>query len=230
FKYRLLPVFSNLIEADRDMAAFIDKMRAPYAGKLNEKLAVADELLYRRGNFNGTMDQVICDALRSVLGADIAFSPGFRWGTTVLPGQSITMENVMAETAITYPETYVSEMSGQQIKAIMEDVCDNLFNADPYKQQGGDMVRLGGMDYTCDPTQAIQHRISDMRLDNGEPLEPDRKYKVAGWATVNSKAPGQPIWDVVAEYLRAEKTVKLKKLNTPKLRNVSGNPGIGDHV
>jgi sulfur-oxidizing protein SoxB len=230
FKYRLLPVFSNLIEPDRDMAAFIDKMRAPYAGKLDEKLATADELLYRRGNFNGTMDQVICDALRSVLGADIAFSPGFRWGTTVLPGQTVTMENVMAETAITYPETYVQEMSGQQIKAIMEDVCDNLFNKDPYKQQGGDMVRLGGMDYTCDPTQAIQHRISDMHLDNGERLEPDRKYKVAGWATVNSKAPGPAIWDVVAEYLRAEKTVKLKKLNTPKLKGVSGNPGVEDYA
>jgi sulfur-oxidizing protein SoxB len=230
FKYRLLPVFSNLIEPDRDMAAFIEKMRAPYAGKLNEKLAVADELLYRRGNFNGTMDQVICDALRSVLGADIAFSPGFRWGTTVLPGQAITMENVMAETAITYPETYVREMSGQQIKAIMEDVCDNLFNRDPYKQQGGDMVRVGGVDYTCDPTQAIQHRISDMRLDNGKPLDPDRQYKVAGWATVNSKAPGKPVWDVVAEYLRARKTVKLKKLNTPKLKGISGNPGVEDYA
>jgi sulfur-oxidizing protein SoxB len=230
FKYRLLPVFSNLIEPDRDMAAFIEKMRAPYAGKLNEKLAVADELLYRRGNFNGTMDQVICDALRSVLGADIAFSPGFRWGTTVLPGQAITMENVMAETAITYPETYVREMSGQQIKAIMEDVCDNLFNRDPYKQQGGDMVRVGGMDYTCDPTQAIQHRISDMRLDNGKPLDPDRQYKVVGWATVNSKAPGKPVWDVVAEYLRARKTVKLKKLNTPKLKGIGGNPGVEDYA
>jgi sulfur-oxidizing protein SoxB len=230
FKYRLLPVFSNLIEPDRDMAAFIEKMRAPYAGKLNEKLAVADELLYRRGNFNGTMDQVICDALRSVLGADIAFSPGFRWGTTVLPGQAITMENVMAETAITYPETYVREMSGQQIKAIMEDVCDNLFNNDPYKQQGGDMVRVGGVDYTCDPTQAIQHRISDMRLDNGKPLDPDRQYKVVGWATVNSKAPGKPVWDVVAEYLRARKTVKLKKLNTPKLKGIGGNPGVEDYA
>jgi sulfur-oxidizing protein SoxB len=230
FKYRLLPVFSNLIEPDRDMAAFIKKMRAPYAGKLNEKLAVADELLYRRGNFNGTMDQVICDALRSVLGADIAFSPGFRWGTTVLPGQAITMESVMAETAITYPETYVREMSGQQIKAIMEDVCDNLFNKDPYKQQGGDMVRVGGMDYTCDPTQPIQHRISDMHLDNGKALDPDRQYKVAGWATVSSKAPGVAVWNVVAEYLRASKTVKLKKLNTPKLKGISGNPGVEDYA
>lgn len=230
FKYRLLPVFSKLIEPDRGMAAYIDKMRAPYAERLNEKLAMADELLYRRGNFNGTMDQVICDAMRAVLGADIAFSPGFRWGTSVLPGQAITMESVMAETAITYPETYVREMSGQQIKAIMEDVCDNLFNKDPYYQQGGDMVRVGGMDYTCDPTQKIQQRISDMRLDNGKSLDPDKKYKVAGWATVNSKAPGAPIWDVVADYLRAQKTIKLKKLNAPTLKNVNNNPGVEDYA
>lgn len=230
FKYRLLPVFSNLIEPDRGMGAYIEKMRSPYADKLNERLAVADELLYRRGNFNGTMDQVICDAMRAVLDAEIAFSPGFRWGTSILPGQAITMDDVMAETAITYPETYVREMTGAQIKAIMEDVCDNLFNKDPYYQQGGDMVRIGGMDYTCDPTQKIQHRISDLRLDNGKPVDPDKKYKVAGWATVNSKAPGPPIWDVVAEYLRAEKTVKVKKLNAPKLEGVKDNPGVEDYV
>lgn len=230
FRYRLLPVFSNLIEPDAEMAAAIEKLRAPYADKLAEKLAVTDELLYRRGNFAGTMDQVICDAMREVLGADIAFSPGFRWGTTVLPGQAITLEDVMAETAITYPETYVNEMTGEQIKAIMEDVCDNLFNKDPYYQQGGDMVRVGGMDYTCDPTQTIQHRISDMHLDNGKPLEPDRKYKVAGWATVNSKAPGAPIWDVVADYLRDTRTVRLKKLNAPRLKNIDGNPGVEDYA
>lgn len=226
FNYRLLPVFSNLIEPDPGMAKYIDEVRAPYADTLNEELAVADALLYRRGNFSSTMDQVICDAQRAVRDAEIALSPGFRWGTTVLPGQSITMEDVMTQTAITYPETYVEEMTGQQIKAIMEDVCDNLFNKDPYYQQGGDMVRLGGMDYTCDPAGTIGNRISEMRLDNGKPVDPTRKYKVAGWATVNSKAPGPPIWDVVADYLRAEKTVRVKKLNAPRLKNVEGNPGV----
>jgi len=229
YSYRLLPVFSELIEPDAEMAEYITDMRKPYAEDLGEELAHADELLYRRGNFNGTMDQVICDAQRSVQDAEIAFSPGFRWGTTVLPGQAITMEDVMAETAITYPETYVNEMTGDEIKAILEDVCDNLFNKDPYYQQGGDMVRLGGMDYTCDPTASIGKRITDMRLDNGKPLEADKKYKVAGWATVNSKDPGPAIWDVVAEYLRDQKTVKVAKLNTPKLKNVADNPGLGDY-
>lgn len=230
YRYRLLPVFSNLIDPDREMLSYIEQVRAPFRARLGEELAVADDLLYRRGNFNGTMDQVICDALRSVQGADIAFSPGFRWGTTLLPGQKITMEDVMNETAITYPQTYVREMSGQQIKAIMEDVCDNLFNKDPYYQQGGDMVRVGGMDYVCDPTQKIHHRISDLTLDSGQPLDPGKKYKVAGWATVNSKAPGAPIWDVVADYLRSQKVITIKKLNTPKLKNMKNNPGVEDYA
>lgn len=230
YQYRLLPVFSNLIEPDRDMAAYIEKVREPYADKLSEKLAVADDVLYRRGTFNGTMDQVICDAMRAVRGADIAFSPGFRWGTTVLPGQAITMEDVMNETAITYPNTYVNEMTGQQIKAIMEDVCDNLFNVDPYYQQGGDMVRMGGIDYVCDPTEKIGQRISELTLDNGKPLDPDKKYKVSGWAAVNSKPTGPPIWDVVADYLRSEETVRITKLNTPKLKHVDDNPGLEDYA
>jgi len=176
------------------------------------------------------MDQVICDAMRSVLGADIAFSPGFRWGTTLVPGQTITMEDVMNETAITYPETYVNEMTGQQIQAIMEDVCDNLFNTDPYYQQGGDMVRIGGMDYVCDPTQTMNQRLSELTLDNGKPLDPNKTYKVAGWATVNSKAPGAPIWDVVAEYMRSEKHIQVKRLNTPKLKGMKNNLGIEDYA
>lgn len=230
YQYRLLPVFSNLIEPDRDMAAYIGDVREPYADKLSEELAVADDMLYRRGTFNGTMDQVICDAMRSVKGADIAFSPGFRWGTTVLPGQTITMEDVMNETAITYPNTYVEEMTGEQIKAIMEDVCDNLFNVDPYYQQGGDMVRIGGMDYVCDPTAQMGQRISALTLDNGKPLDPDKKYKVAGWAAVNSKPTGPPVWDVVADYLRSEETVRIPKLNTPTLKNMTDNPGLEDYV
>ncbi|SFN50720.1 thiosulfohydrolase SoxB [Marinobacter pelagius] len=230
YEYKLLPVFSDLIKPDPDMVNFIQEVRAPYMDKLGEKLAIADELLYRRGNFNGTMDQVICDAQRKVLDAQIALSPGFRWGTTVLPGDHITMDDVMNATAITYPETYVREMSGADLKLIMEDVADNLFNKDPYYQQGGDMVRVGGMDYTCDPTSSMNGRISDMRLDNGEPIEANKMYKVAGWATVNSRAPGRPIWDVVADYLRSEKTVKIDKFNTPKLKNVEGNPGLEDYA
>jgi len=230
YRYRLLPVFSNIIKPDPEMTAYIDQVREPYMDRLTDNLAVADDVLYRRGNFNGTMDQVICDAMRSVLGADIAFSPGFRWGTTLVPGQTITMEDVMNETAITYPETYVNEMTGQQIQAIMEDVCDNLFNTDPYYQQGGDMVRIGGMDYVCDPTQTMNQRLSELTLDNGKPLDPNKTYKVAGWATVNSKAPGAPIWDVVAEYMRSEKHIQVKRLNTPKLKGMKNNLGIEDYA
>jgi len=226
FRYKLLPVFSNLLEPDAEMASYIEEMRKPYIKTLSEELAVTDSLLYRRGNFNGTFDQVICDALREVGGAQISLSPGFRWGTSILPGQTITMENVMDQTAITYPETYVREMRGQDIKDILEDVGDNLFNLDPYKQQGGDMVRVGGLDYTIDPTSTIGHRITDMRLNDGTLIEANKNYTVAGWATVGSKAPGKPIWDVVAEYLREEKVAKIKKLNTPKILNVKGNPGI----
>ncbi len=229
FRYRLLPVFSNLIEPDAAMQAYIDEVRKPYLGQLNEELAEAGELLYRRGNFNGTFDQIICDAQRVVGDAQIALSPGFRWGTTVLPGQKITMEHVLDQTGTTYPETYVREMSGEEIKIILEDVMDNLFNEDPYYQQGGDMVRVSGLDYVCDPTQTMGKRVSEMSLDDGTPIEPTKKYKVAGWATVGSQSPGRPIWDVVADYLRDVKEAKVEKLNTPKLKNVAGNPGLADY-
>ncbi|MCU0810306.1 MAG: 5'-nucleotidase C-terminal domain-containing protein, partial [Thiobacillaceae bacterium] len=158
YKYRLLPVFSNLLPPDQDMAAYIKKVRAPYEAKLNEKLAVTDDFLYRRGNFNGTWDQVLVDALMAVKGADAAFSPGFRWGTTLLAGDAITMERLMDQTAITYPQTTLNTMTGETIKTIMEDVCDNLFNADPYYQQGGDMVRVGGIEYTVNPNASIGKR------------------------------------------------------------------------
>jgi len=226
FRYRLVPIFSEMLPADKEMQAYVDKVRAPYKKKLDEKLATTEETLYRRGNFNGTFDQVICDALRKVEDAQVSLSPGFRWGTTVLPGQAITMDNVMDQTCITYPETYRREMSGADIKAILEDVCDNLFNLDPYYQQGGDMVRLGGLDYVCDPTQGFGKRISNMTLDDGTLIAADKKYMVAGWATVGSKSPGRPIWDVVADYLRDQKTIKIDKLNTPKLIGVEGNPGL----
>ncbi len=229
FRYRLMPVFSNLLPADKEMQSYIDEVRAPYADQLNEELAVAEETLYRRGNFNGTFDQVICDALTTVNDAQISLSPGFRWGTTVLPGQKITMDNVMDQTCITYPETYRREMKGSEIKAILEDVCDNLFNKDPYYQQGGDMVRVGGLDYVCEPGADFGKRISNMTLDNGTQIDADKSYVVAGWATVGSQAPGEPIWDTVAKYLRDQKAVKIKKLNTPKLVGVDGNPGIADY-
>ncbi len=226
FRYRLLPVFSNLLDADAEMAAYINESRRPHLPKLQEELAVAEDLLFRRGNFNGTFDQVICDALRIEGDAQISLSPGFRWGTTILSGQTITMEHVMDQTCITYPETYVREMTGENIKLILEDVADNLFNKDPYYQQGGDMVRLGGLDYSIDPEAGAGERIADMQLDDGTPIDAAKSYKVAGWATVGSESPGAPIWDVVADYLRREDTARIKKLNTPKIKNVSGNPGI----
>lgn len=230
YKYHLLPVFSDLLPADPEMLAYIEKVRAPYLGKLTEKLAVADQLLYRRGNFNGTFDQIICDALRIQGDAQISLSPGFRWGTTVLPGQDITMEHILDQTGMTYPETYVREMKGSDLHLILEDVCDNLFNADPYRQQGGDMVRVGGLDYVCDPTAEMGKRISDMALNDGTKIETDKTYKVAGWATVGSKSPGVPVWEMVATHLRDLKTVKIDKINTPKLLNVKNNPGFAEYL
>jgi S-sulfosulfanyl-L-cysteine sulfohydrolase len=225
YRYKLLPVFSNLLEADPAMSAYIEKVRAPYKDKLEEPLAVTDDLLYRRGNFNGTFDQLICDALIDVKGAQIAFSPGFRWGVSVLPGEAITLEDVMTQTAITYPTTTLNNMSGARIKEILEDVADNLFNKDPYYQQGGDMVRVGGLKYAIDPGADIGKRISDMELD-GKPLDPNKEYAVAGWASVQEQPEGVPVWDVVTEYLRAKKTISHIALNEPKLINVGDNPGL----
>jgi sulfur-oxidizing protein SoxB len=225
YQYKLLPVFSNLIEPDRAMSDLIKKARAPYEAKLNEKLAVTEGTLYRRGNFNGTYDQLILDAMIQVKGADLAFSPGFRWGTSLLAGDTITMERLMDQTAITYPYSTLNDMTGQQIKDIMEDVGDNLFNPDPYLQQGGDMVRVGGLTYTCDPNQKIGKRISRMML-KGKPLEASKVYRVAGWAPVGEGATGQPIWDVVATYLRDIKVVTPRKLNLPTLIGMEKNQGI----
>ncbi|MSQ51541.1 MAG: thiosulfohydrolase SoxB [Betaproteobacteria bacterium] len=225
FRYRLLPVFSNLLPADRDMAALIDRVRAPYKDKLAEKLAMTEGLLYRRGNFNGTFDQVILDAMMAEKGAEIAFSPGFRWGTTLLPGDAITFEHLMDQTAITYPSTTLTDMNGETIKTILEDVCDNFANPDPYYRQGGDMVRVGGMTYRCDPKAKMGSRILDMRL-GGKPIESARTYKVAGWAPVAEGAKGEPIWDLVGRHLRATKTIKPPKLNQPALVGVTGNRGL----
>jgi len=225
YQYRLLPVFSNLLEPDREMAELIRRMRAPYEKRLAQKLAVSEGLLYRRGNFNGTFDQLVLDALMAVKGAEIAFSPGFRWGTTVLPGQAITLEHVMDQTAITYASTTVSEMTGETIKSILEDVADNLFNPDPYLQQGGDMVRVGGLHFSCDPSERIGQRIGNLEL-NGKALEAGKQYKVAGWASINEGVSGQPVWEVVAGYLRGRKLLRTPRLNLPNLTGVGGNPGI----
>ena len=225
--YKLLPIFANFLPADNEMTALIDKVRTPYQAKLSEKLAVTEGLLYRRGNFNGTFDQLITDALIHVRGAQIAFSPGFRWGTSLLPGQAITREHVMDQTAITYPWTTLTDLSGEAVKTILEDVCDNLFNPDPYYQQGGDMVRTGGMSYTCNPTAKAGARISDMRF-GGQLMEAGKTYKVAGWAPVQeaSKNAGPPIWDIVESYLKDKKTIAPVKLYNPKLLGLDGNPGV----
>lgn len=228
FRYKLLPVFANLLPPDADMAALIKEKRAPHEAKLGEKLAVSESLLYRRGNFNGSFDQLILNALLEEKNAEIALSPGFRWGTTILPGEPIRMENILDQTAITYPWTTLTEMTGAQIKGVLEDVCDNLFNADPYYQQGGDMVRVGGMTYSCDPTATIGKRIGDMAL-NGKPVDASKTYKVAGWAPVAEAARdagGEPIWELVARNLRAKKSIKAPALNMPTLKNVDGNPGM----
>ena len=225
FKYKLLPVFANFLPADKAMDALITKVRAPFAAKLGEQLAMTQGTLYRRGNFNGTFDQLIVDALIDVKGADMAFSPGFRWGTSLLPNSPILMEHLMDQTATTYSYSTLTEMTGATIKTIMEDVADNLFNPDPYYQQGGDMVRVGGMTYAMDPKAAMGARVQDMRL-NGKPIDADKKYKVAGWAPVAEGAKGEPVWDVVAQWLRTQKTVTPRQLNTPRLIGVADNPGL----
>jgi sulfur-oxidizing protein SoxB len=225
YRYTLLPVFASLLPEDAALAARCAEIRAPHAAVLDEQLATVEDVLYRRGNFTGTMDQVICDAMRHETDTQIALSPGFRWGPSVLPGSAITMADVMAQTAITYPDIYVQEMTGAQIKSILEDVCDNLFNADPYMQQGGDMVRVGGMDYTCAPNVKIGSRISNLTLDDGTALDAAKSYRVSGWASVTLPQDGRPIWDTVASYLRSKKTIRLTHRNQVKLDGVTGNPG-----
>ncbi|MCO5400755.1 thiosulfohydrolase SoxB [Ralstonia soli] len=227
-RYTLLPVFADLLPPDPTMMALIERVRAPYKDKLGETLATNRGLLYRRGNFNGTFDQLIVDGLMQAQGAEIALSPGFRWGTTLLPGEAVTMEALMAQTAITYPATTLTEMTGATIKTVLEDVADNLFNPDPYYQQGGDMVRTGGLRYTIDPLKPMGQRITDMRLGD-KPLDADRRYKVAGWAAVSPearKAGGRPVWDVLADWLRDQREVTARPLNTPRIVGMADNPGM----
>jgi sulfur-oxidizing protein SoxB len=255
--YNMLPVMSEWLPEDKEMAAFIKQMRSTkydenivesrneklffnkdrvgktYEEILGEKLAIADRTLYRRGNFMGTWDQVLVNALRYEYEADVAMSAGVRWGTSTLEGDWITMEDVMTQCAMTYGETYVNEMKGQDLLNVLEQVADNLFDPDPYLQSGGDMVRVGGMDFTIAPDKKLYERITDARLDNGDPIEPEKTYKVAGWATVNRTPEGRLMWDVVRDYILKNKSkdnvLRLPKINHPKLVGVMKNPGIADY-
>ncbi|MGE5503837.1 MAG: thiosulfohydrolase SoxB [Actinomycetota bacterium] len=209
--FRLIPIFADAIRPDPEMAALIERIRKPHEAELSKVLGRTKGPLYRRGNFNGTFDDLICQALVAERDAQIALSPGFRWGSSLLPGQDITVDDVFNQTAITYPNAYRSEMTGKLLKDIMEDVADNLFHPDPYYQQGGDMVRVGGMTYTIDPAKAIGSRITDMTLASGEKIEADKTYVVSGWASVNEGTQGPPIWEVVSNHI-----AKLKEVDIPE--------------
>ena len=230
YRYRLMPIFSNLLAPDPDMSRYIEEVRAPFLETLNTPLAMAEDVLYRRGNFNGTFDQLICDALCTELDAEFSLSPGFRWGTTILPGDTIRMEQLLDQTAMTYPETYVREMKGSEIKLILESVADNLFHNDPYLQQGGDMVRTGGLRYTLDPVKDMGHRISQLSDAKGQRIDADKSYRVAGWATVGRASEGPPVWEVVAQSLKRTPMAAIKQLETPSLLGVKDNAGIEDYA
>jgi len=210
YRYRLIPVLSDAIAPDPEMATVIDEIRAPHEETLKTVLGRTESLLYRRGNFNGTFDDLICQALLAEREAEIALSPGFRWGASLLPGQDITVEDVYNMTSITYPNAYRIEMSGQMLKDILEDVADNLFNPDPYYQQGGDMVRVGGLAYSIDVHKPIGQRISDMTLlKDGSAIDAARNYVVAGWASVNEGTEGPPVYDVVTDYIKKQQTIAI---------------------
>eukprot|EP01029_Cantina_marsupialis_P001047 TRINITY_DN10855_c0_g1_i1.p1 TRINITY_DN10855_c0_g1~~TRINITY_DN10855_c0_g1_i1.p1 ORF type:complete len:592 (-),score=151.20 TRINITY_DN10855_c0_g1_i1:306-2081(-) len=227
FKFTLLPIFSDLVPEDPSMKKYIEDVRAPFMKELTREIATTEMTLFRRGNFNGSWDQIICDALIDVKGADLSLSPGFRWGTSVIPGQTITFDDLMTQTAMTYPETYARDISGKDIKLILEDVADNLFNPDPFYQQGGDMVRTGGISYKINPKAKMGERISEITLTkNGKKLEANKMYKVAGWSTVGAKSDGEPVWETVETYLRNVKHISNLKVDTPDIVGVKGNPGI----
>ncbi len=214
----LIPVFSDVIPPDKEMVKLIKKIRAPYEEECNRIIGQSDTLLYRRGNFNGTWDDVICDAIMQERDTEISLSPGFRWGTTLLPEQKITIDDVYSQTSMNYPEVYRVEMTGKMIKEILEDVCDNIFNPDPFFQQGGDMVRVGGLTYTCHPKNKIGQRISNLRtISKDEPLEYNKKYVVGGWGSVNADVKGPPIYDLLVKYISKKKIIKPNNLNTIKI-------------
>ena len=213
--HRLIPIFSDVITPDAEMTALVDQTRAPFIDEMSEVIGEAGSLLYRRGNFNGTWDDVICNALISERDAQIALSPGFRWGASVIPGQAITREDIFNATSMSYPEAYRTEMTGEFLKVVMEDVADNIFNPDPYYQQGGDMVRVGGMGYRVDVNAPAGERISEMTLlETGERIDPAQSYVVAGWASVNEGTEGPAIWDVVENHIRAQGTVNVEPNNS----------------
>ena len=221
-RFRLIPIFSDAITPDREMAALVHSIRAPHEPVINEVLGTTESTLYRRGNFNGTFDDLICRALIAERDAEIALSPGFRWGASLPPGTPITGDDVFNQTAITYPAAYRSEMTGEMLKVILEDVADNLFNPDPYYQQGGDMVRVGGMGYRINPMQRIGGRISDMTLLNtGDPIDPGRSYVVTGWASVNEGTEGPPVYDLVRNYIRSQGTIRLEPNHSVKVTELS---------
>ena len=227
FKFTLLPIFSDLIPEDKEMKKYIEDVRLPFLKELTREIATTDTTLYRRGNFNGSWDQIICDALLEVKEAEISLSPGFRWGTSVMPGQAVTFDDLMTQTAMTYPETYARNIKGSDIKAILEDVADNLFNEDPFYQQGGDMVRTGGISYKIDPKAKMGSRISEITLTrSGKKIDASKEYKVAGWSTVGAKSDGEPVWETVETYLKNMKHISKVTIDTPDIVGVKGNPGI----
>jgi sulfur-oxidizing protein SoxB len=254
YKYKMLPIFSDFVKPNAEMVSFINKMRntkydenviearnskmannpdrvgKTYNEILTEKLCTTQQTLYRRGNFMGTWDQVLVNSLRAEHDADFAMSAGVRWGTSVPAGHDVTMEDLMTNTSMTYGETYVSEMTGAQLKDVLEGIAENLFVQDPYLQSGGDMVRMGGMDYTIEPDKTLGNRISEMKTDSGEAIQMDKKYKVSGWAQVNTVGDGRLMWDVAADYLRKQKHLNLTKVNHPTIKGVKNNPGIESYA
>ena len=218
YRYRLIPVFSDAIKPDADVAAVVDKHREPYKAALGRVLGKSESLLYRRGNFNGTLDDVICTAMLEQRDAQIALSPGVRWGTSILPGGDITFEDITNATALSYPACYRMTMTGARLKEVVEDVADNIFNPDPFYQQGGDMVRTGGLGYAIDISKPAGQRISGLTLlKTGAAIEPAKDYTVAGWASINQGTEGPPIWDVVARHIEQKKTVKVQDTSAIKI-------------
>jgi sulfur-oxidizing protein SoxB len=226
YNYNLIPILSNEVKPNQQMQSFIDSVSNPYKKLLSETIGYADDTLYRRSNFNGTFDDLLCDSMNVVLDSEISLSPGFRWGPSLTPNQPITMSDIYNHTAITYPNTYVRSMTGETIKNVLEDVADNIFNIDPYLQQGGDMVRTRGIKYTINPRNKMNNRIEKLRLNNDIEIKPNKEYKVSGWASVNNIEEGKPIWDITKEYLKAVGTYKVDQSQKIKIINEDGNIGI----
>ena len=226
YQYKLLPIISNQIKPSTEMEIFINKTKKPYNKLFNKVVGTSNLDLYRRGTFNGSFDQLICESMTTLLDTEISLSPGFRWGPTILANEEITMSDIYSHTAITYPNTYKREMSGETIKNILEDVADNIFNPDPYLQQGGDMVRTSGLSYEITPKNNINNRISNLKTNNGKLIESQKIYKVSGWAGVNEEETGKPIWDITREYLQSIKFFDAASVKQPKIIYENNNIGI----